>query len=429
MNRILFLTLVLPFPLDSGPKIRAYYVLRYLAERHTITLLSFTRNDDPTTALEHLQSICEQVVTVPIERSRVQDVLAMGRSLLTGEPILTSRNRIHAMSRDLAQLITSCRDPFDAIHADQLWMAPYALEAARLCKKRGWFPRLVLDQHNVVYRIPERMAEGAQNSFIRAVLMREARLTASYEVAACEQFDQVVWVTREDSAAFHQLLVTANQKNKITLRRLSAKGDTTASKTLHSMIPICLDRQDIRPVDRLTEQPAILFLGGMHWPPNLQGVRWFIQNVFPVLQVQIPDVHLYVVGKSPPTNLVSIPGVEFTGYQENAQPYWEQSRVFIVPLLAGGGMRVKILDAWAHGIPVVATSIGAEGINYHNRDDILIADSPEDFAASLSEIIKDARFAERISKNGRNQLERLYEWKSCYKAWDYIYTAGESGNK
>ncbi len=199
---VLLLTQVVPYPLDAGPKVRAYYVLRHLvAARHAVTLATFTRRTDRPETLAELCRQCAGVVQVPMPRSRLRDVVAYGRSLVDGRPFLIARDDVANMQRQLAALVAE--RPPDVIHADQLWMAPYALAAAAATPGRR--PATVLDQHNAVFQVPARMAGNTRNPLTRALLALEARRLARYEVAACRQFDHVVWVTDEDRAAVEAL--------------------------------------------------------------------------------------------------------------------------------------------------------------------------------------------------------------------------------
>jgi glycosyltransferase involved in cell wall biosynthesis len=113
--------------------------------------------------------------------------------------------------------------------------------------------------------------------------------------------------------------------------------------------------------------------------------------------------------------------IEAPGYVENVEPFWARSQVFIVPLHAGGGMRVKILDAWAQGLPVVSTTVGAEGLHYQNGENILIADTPEAFAQAVLAVLRDPGLAGRLAAAGRQNVEQHYDWRRIYPAWDAIY--------
>jgi polysaccharide biosynthesis protein PslH len=382
--------------------VRAYYVLRHLVRRHAVTVVSFTRPNDPPEAVEHLRTFCAAVHTCPMRRSLWQEITAAGRSFLKEEPFLISRDQVQGMADLLGEVVRGGQ--FDAIHADQLWMAPYALYASSLCQKMGRRPTpLVLDQHNAVFKVAQRMALNTSNFFVRLVLERETGLMTVYEAKTCGQFDQVVWVTEED----RQSVVGARRGFN--------------PQTRHKVIPICIDPGDTQPLGPDIEKSEILFLGGMHWPPNADGVRWFSTEILPRVKATVPGVIFNAVGKVPPPELERLAGVNAPGFVIDPEVYWRTCRVFIVPLRAAGGMRVKILDAWAHGVPVVSTTIGAEGIGYQDGEDILIADTPEDFASAIERILTDRTLAEAIGRAGRRTVEGHYDWRRSYSAWDDIY--------
>ena len=358
--RILFLSQVLPYPLDAGPKARSYFVLRHLVQTHEVTLLTFVRDTDRPEDVAHLAELCHAVHTVPMYRARLRDARFMIESLLTRQPFLIIRDQVPAMTSKIHDLLAS--DSFDVIHADQLWMAQYALSGGNASSS----PKLILDQHNAVHLIPQRLAEGESNPLKRRFLIREADAMASYEVDVCQRFDHVVWVTDEDRRAVAAL----------------HKPATDGSQPPSTVIPICADPTSTSPIEPAPIRRRITFLGGLHWPPNVQGVLWFATRVFPQVRAQIPDAVLTVIGKSPPRGLEG-EGIEVTGYVSDLTPYLAETGAFIVPLHAGGGMRVKILDAWSWGLPIASTTIGAEGITIHHEKDILIADTAQTFAQAV----------------------------------------------
>ena len=404
--RILFLTQVLPYPLDAGPKTRAYYVLRYLAQKHDVVLVSFVRQTDTQEAIGHLGQHCSDVRVIPMPRSRSQDAAHLVRSLVTSRPFIIQRDRVRAMNVELATVIAD-QGPFDAVHSDQLWMAPYALTAAEMGDTLQR-PLTVLDQHNAVYLIPERLAEGEGNPAKRALLAIEARKMARFEVETCARFDRVAWVTEEDFEAVDERAIEAG---------------TRAPKS--AVIPICTDPAMEAPVDRRADSRRVTFLGGLHYPPNAQGMLWFAENVFPLVLAQAPDAVLTVIGKQPPAGLHKLGfdtrNLDVTGYAPDPKPYLAETAAFIVPLHSGGGMRVKILDAWTWGVPIVSTTIGAEGIGVSPGEDILIGDSAEAFAEMTIELLRDPHRAEQIARAGRLALESHYDWRNRYQEWDEVY--------
>jgi glycosyltransferase involved in cell wall biosynthesis len=404
--QILFLTQVLPYPLDAGPKIRAYYVLRHLAERgHEVTLVSFVRGDNTQGQVAHLEGFCRAVHTVPMCRSRARDVRFLAQSLLTGQSFIIVRDTEATMQRLVGRLLD--KENFDVIHADQLWMAQYA----RDCNK----VKRVLDQHNAVYLIPQRLAQCEGNPLKRLLLEREWRALARYEADVCQRFDWVVTVTEED----RQLLLHLYSNDNAPFTTQSGNSQT-------SVIPICVDPDEKPLMKRRPAVNRILILGTMFWLPNVEGTLWFAQEVLPLVLREVPDATLTIIGKNSPQSirqLAESPGsnVEATGYVEDLILYLEESAVFVVPLHAGGGMRVKILDAWCWGIPIVSTTIGAEGIEVRNGENILIADAPEEFARAVVSVMKDPALARQLRSNGRKWVEQKYNWRTVYRKWDEVY--------
>ncbi len=392
--RILYLSQVLPYPLDAGPKMRSYYVLKYLSQRHDVTLLTFVRDTDRPAYIARLEEICHGVFTVPMRRSAVRDGLFLLKSLVSQQPFLIVRDEVWAMVEQLRDLLAA--ESFDAVHADQLWMAQYALRAKEFSPN----VRLILDQHNAVYLIPQRMASGETNPVKKMILARESKMMARYEADTCPKFDRVVWVTREDYDA------------------VSAISDKPLSPA--TVIPICGDPMGVEPVMPRTGVKRVTFLGGLHWPPNAQGIVWFAKNVFPKIRARVPDAVLTVIGKNPPAELTG-DGVEVTGYVEDLMPLLAETRVFVVPLHAGGGMRVKIIDAWCWELPIVSTTIGAEGIAVHHEKDILIADTAETFTEAVVQVLQSPELQQSLAENGRRAVEQQYNWRTIYTQWDEVY--------
>jgi len=392
--RILYLSQVLPFPLDAGPKMRSYYVLKYLSQAHNVTLLTFVRDSDRPEYVAEMEKICESVHTVPMRRSAWRDGRFLLKSILLKAPFLIVRDEVKAMTKKIHHLLSE--GAFDAVHADQLWMAQYALRAKKFSPK----VQLILDQHNAVYLIPERMAAGETNPVKKMILARESRMMARYEAETCPKFDRLVWVTREDYDA------------------VSAISDVPMPPP--TVIPICADPTRVQPVEPKAGLKRVTFLGGLHWPPNAQGIVWFAKNVFPKIRARVPEAVLTVIGKNPPAKLTGN-GIEVTGYVEDLMPLLAETRAFIVPLHAGGGMRVKIIDAWQWQLPIVSTTIGAEGIGVEAGVDILIADTAADFAEAVIRILLSPKLEQSLAQNGRQTVLKKYDWRIVYTQWDEVY--------
>ncbi|MGL4651420.1 MAG: glycosyltransferase, partial [Caldilineaceae bacterium] len=296
---------------------------------------------------------------VAIHRSRLNDARFLAGSLLRRRSFILARDDSAQMRQTLETLVARA-GPFDAVHADQLWMAPFAQAVLALHQTQYGVrrtvgdlparPLSVLDQHNACYRIFERLAQGEQNPLKRALLANEAEKLARAEVGLCGQFERVVWVTQEDAEA------------------VGAKAAALGAPPppLSAVIPICADPTAQPALDVDPNALRVTFLGGLHYPPNAEGILWFARTVFPAVLAQAPHAILTVIGKSPPDALhtLGIPpaNLDVRGYVDDPRPLLRETAVFVAPLLAGGGMRVKIIDGWTWGLPIVSTTVGAEGI-------------------------------------------------------------------
>jgi glycosyltransferase involved in cell wall biosynthesis len=292
---------------------------------------------------------------------------------------------------------------FDAVHADQLWMAQYALAVPAACR--------LLDNHNAVFRIFERLADGERNPFKHWVLAREAGLLARYEAACLTRFEHTWFVSEEDRAAVLAACAPAE--------RMTANGRS-------SVIPICLPVADYSVLDVPPTARRITVLGTMYWPPNVEGTLWFDEHVWPRVLGACPDAVLTIIGKQPPPVIRALArqygaAVEIKGYVADPLPLLRETAVFLVPLRSGGGMRVKILEAWAWGLPIVSTAVGAEGIAVRPDEDILIADDPDAFAAAVIGLLSDPARRSALGRAGRRAVEARYDADTVYDELGAVY--------
>lgn len=393
------LTQVLPYPPDSGPKVKTYNVIKYLAQEDEVTLASFVRGDQ-SVDVAHLRRYCRAVHTISMERGVVLDGLAMVHSLLTGRPWMMVRDDRGAMRRLVDRLAVEQR--FDVVHADQLNMCQYAARVPDAFK--------VLDAHNALWLLYKRFWETLSSGPRKWLLGRDWRRLKTYEGQMVREFDAVLAVSHEDRQA---LLEAAGQPVDITV------------------IPIAIDTDEVTMVERVPAPSHILHIGTMFWPPNIDGVRWFLREIWPLIREGQTNVVVDVVGSRPPPELVAYAqgesGVNVTGYVADVIPYLAQAGVLIVPLRAGGGMRVKILNALAQGLPIVSTTLGAEGIAVTPGHDILLADEPADFANAVLRVLDNPALANRLRQNGRRLAEEQYDYRNKCGALNKIYSRAAPG--
>ena len=405
---ILFLTQIVPFPPDAGPKVKTYHVLRALVNQgHSVTLVAFVRPEEEQ-HIPALEKICTAVYAVPIRRSRIADIGFMLRSYLTKRPFLIERDDLRPMQELVNKLVLEGN--FHFIHADQLTMAQFAIRGASAFTDKK--PKVIFDAHNAVWTIVERMQEQAR-WFLKPVLGIETKRVKRYEGELLKTVDYVLAVTDVDKAGLEEALSFSNVR----------KEERVAPITV---IPIAVDTQQLQPIKRTPSSMNIVTLGTLHYPPNADGIRWFLNDVFPLVQGRVPAATLTIIGKNPPKDFLdaaahSPKALKVTGYVPELAPYFEKSAVMVVPVRAGGGMRVRILEAFAYAMPVVTTTIGLEGINAEPGKDVLVADTETDFANYVSGLLENVSLQNNLSVNGRILAMTKYDWQVVLSAMMPIY--------
>jgi polysaccharide biosynthesis protein PslH len=398
--RLLFLTQVLPYPPDSGPKIKTHNVLRFLARHHEVHLVSFVRSAQEEQGARFLEGICASVTLVSLRRSRLADIAYLVASLGSGRPFLVERDRSAAMRAAVSDLLV--RYSFDAVHADQLTMAQFAIDLP--------LPLRVLDEHNAVWSIVRRAAGREGLSLRRLATELEWRKLRGYEGRVCRRFDRVLSVSTEDLAALEQAAGTALRSD---------------------VIPIAVDAQATPYSPPGPQAGDVVSVATMFYPPNVEGVEWFGRAVWPTVARQAPAARFFVVGARPPASIRDLArsggSIVVTGYVGDLEPILSRSAVLVVPLRVGSGMRVKILEALARGLPVVSTTLGVEGIDVVPGMHLLVADQPDEFARAVIRLLTERDLAERLARSGRTLVENRYDWHTALSGLDRVYSVPTDG--
>lgn len=381
MARILALTSRLPFPPREGHQLRAWHVLKALASRHQVTLASFVREDDDPSEAEPLRRMLQDVHLFPIpgERSR----LALGHALLRGTlgsgPFLAAKYSSAPFRRRLAEL---ARDA-DLVHFDMLPLMAHAD-----CVPAG-IP-VVLNAHNVEHRLLARRAEIEPDRLRRLFLAGQVDRLCVFEGAACNRADQVLACSEPDAAA---------------LRELAAD---TPVEVVANGVDLHANRPDPTPSTR----PKLVFVGQMGWFPNRDGVDWFLRDVFPRILRACPSAEFVLVGKSDgleiPADVAS--RVTLAGFVPDLRPLVHAAAVYVVPLRAGSGTRLKVLEAMALGKAIVSTTVGSEGIALEHGVNALFADEAQAFADAAVALLQAPVDASRLGLAARALAEQRYGW-------------------
>jgi glycosyltransferase involved in cell wall biosynthesis len=192
------------------------------------------------------------------------------------------------------------------------------------------------------------------------------------------------------------------------------------------VVPIAVDTAKLSPIQRQPGSLNLLTLGTLHYPPNADGIRWFMKEVFPRVRQEVSQATLTVIGKNPPQDFLDEAGrsagaIQVTGYVPDLLPYLERAALVVVPVRAGGGMRVRILEAFARAMPVVTTTVGLEGIEACPAEEVVLADEPAGFARAVVQLLGNPEAQARLAANGRRLAEKRYDWQEVLKKMEEVY--------
>ena len=377
--RILFLTETVPFPLDSGGRIKTYHSLRMLAGAHDVRVHAFIRDEAQRAHLPHLETQGVATTLHLVPRSLSREAWFALRSL-AGAPYSVGRH----FDRTVCGRVVAAAQAWspDIVYCDHLSMAEYAL--------RLGVP-MVYDAHNVEYAILERFAGTRQNPLARVGAEIEWRRVRAYERDVCRRSQLVLVVSDVDRAVLAGL---------------------AGAPARFATVPIAVDVTGVAPISELTSEPGVLFLGGLHWPPNADALVTFVRDVWPRVRAARPDAMLTAVGRDDhpaADECRAAPAVTVVGWVPDIDPFVRQSRVLVVPMRAGSGMRVKILEAMARGLPVVSTSVGCEGIEVEAGRHLLVEDDPARFADAVVRVLADDALAGSLAVASRALVMAKYD--------------------
>ncbi|MGH9666219.1 MAG: glycosyltransferase, partial [Bryobacteraceae bacterium] len=313
----------------------------------------------------------------------------LAAGLVSSLPVSVSRYRSAAMRRQIAEL--ERRHRFDCVICDFLFPAPNLPDLSSC----------VLFQHNVEAVIWRRHVENTTNPASRFYLQLQARRMARYEREVCRTVRKVIAVSEVDAG-----IMRGNYG-------LPSVGVTPTGVDLEYFAP---------PAD-----PApladLVFLGSMDWMPNIDGVEWFVREVLPLIRRRKPDCSLAIVGRKPPDSirrLAEHPAVQVTGTVPDVHPWLWGARVSVVPLRVGGGTRLKIYEAMGARIPVVSTTIGAEGLDVRDGENIHIADQPADFAERCLALLGDPDARARMAAAAWEEISAHYSWDAVSRCFERL---------
>ena len=299
---------------------------------------------------------------------------------LTGESYHVKRFKSKEYAEKLANILR--QETYDVVHVESIFLTPY-LPVIRQYSKA----KVVLRSHNVEHLIWQRLAGCTSNPLKRSYLKHLSLTLKNYELSHINEYDGIVCITRKDKDFF------------------AANG---CSKPM-TAIPFGIDFID--DIEYAHEEENSLFhIGSMDWQPNREGIQWFLDEVWQMVNNEMPQARLYLAGRKMPQKMLKakFPNVSVVGEIPDAMYFIATKKINIVPLLSGSGIRVKIIEAMSAGKVVISTSIGAEGINFTDGKDILIANTPQEFVAQIKRCLDNPDFCRTIGNNARQLIREEY---------------------
>jgi glycosyltransferase involved in cell wall biosynthesis len=370
-------------PTRGGGQIRTLETLKRLHRKHEIHFAALDL-PQPGSGIGRSSEYCTKAYPVPHPIPR-RNGPRYWMELATGPWARLPLGMLRYQSRALLSLIETLTrlEKFDSVVCD------FLASAANI-------PRLenaVLFQHNVESMIWKRHTEHAPTPWHRAFCKAQYQGMLRYEGEVCRAAKKVIAVSSADAREMKSLYGAS---------RIAA-------------VPTGVDLDYFTPPRRIQPVRDLVFLGAMDWRPNIDGLRWFLDNVLPLIRARRPDCSLAIVGRRP-TEEVRRAGendkrIHVTGTVDDVRPYLWESAVSIVPLRIAGGTRLKIYEAMAAKIPVVSTTVGAEGLDIRGGENIAIADSAQDFAHACLELLADGDARRRMARNAWETIAACYSWE------------------
>jgi sugar transferase (PEP-CTERM/EpsH1 system associated) len=391
---ILFLSPWLPWPPFGGALIRILETLRWASARHRITLLTLLRDRGQVQYVKEVAGLCDDVITARLHDDATGVLRRLSGGVIRGRPLIQSMH----YHRDLAEHVRrlTAQDRYDIIHVEFSFMAPYLQSVSPRSRARK-----VLVMHNVESRRFERELQFATGTR-RLALLADRLLFRSWEEACVRQFDGIVAVSE--------------------LERQWVQ--THAPGAAVQVLPNGVNLAQFTPVEPPTRSRTIAFTGLMNYPPNVDAVVWFCDEVLPLIHRTHPDVRFSIIGDKPPLQVRELAvrrGVTVTGRVTDVRPQISDCLAVVVPVRSGAGTRLKILEAMAMKRPVVSTALGAEGLDVVHGKHLLLGDTPAALASHIVSLIETPALRDRIASAGRELVQAKYEWGSCLARLDDLY--------
>lgn len=412
--RLLLLAPQLPWPPNQGTALRNLNLIRVLATRHQVHLVCF---GDPSADRGPLPDwgVAVTLVAPPPPRSFLKRLLELPTQ---PTPDLLRRLASPAMDHCLAELATRGAGPVDVLQVEGIEMAPFGLALRDRLARRGRPPRLVYDAHNAEWILQDRAWRADLRRGLAGLpgvvysLIQTAKLRR-YERRLLCAADSVVAVSAADAAVLRAL----------------------APDVTPMVVPNGVDLDVYRPgLAEAEDADLVVFTGKMDFRPNIDGMAWFCETVWPLARALRPTLRLQIVGRDPVPRVRALAsaalGIEVTGAVPDVRPFIARAGIVVVPLRVGGGTRLKVLEAMAAGKAILATRLGAEGLDLADGREALLVDEPAAMARAIADLAGDGARRAELGRAARARAERDYGWEGLVRGMEDCYGGvGEVGRE
>lgn len=366
-------------PVDGGTLAMNSITQGLLAAGCEVRVLSICSDKHPVRKDRMTQEYCDATRFEAVYVDLGIHPLDAAVALLCGDSYHVKRFESKDFAARLREVLQE--ETFDIIHVESLFLTPYL----PLIRKYSKAP-VLLRAHNVEHLIWQRIAKSERNPFRRWYLKKLALALRAYECKHLNAYDGVVSITDNDARL---------------LREMGCRKPIVA-------IPFGISPESLENVE--VEPNSLFHLGSMDWMPNLEGIQWFLDNVWPKVHEAMPQLTLYLAGRKMPDDLMRLDmeGVKVVGEVPDAMYFIATKQINVVPLLSGSGIRVKIIEAMSAGKTVIATTIGAEGIAYTEGRDLLVADTPEQFVQQIRRCVDDPDFCQSVGRSAYRLIAEEY---------------------
>ena len=387
---VIFVTAQFPYPPRSGITMRVYQLVKQVARRHNVTLLSYA----DSTHQDGLMQLRDQLPVVVTER-RLRTGMAKRsdqlRSIASMTPFTSREAYSQALQRTLNELCvtTAC----DVVHIEGMVLGGLAIPQG---------VRLILDEPDVAYEVYQRMCES-ERSTIR-------RLYNRWEYERVRRFEQRLW-KRVDAC-----VVTSDRDGPIV--------ESVAPGTVSGVVPNAVDLEYFLPSSGDAIEPnSVVFNGTLGYRPNVDAAFHLVDDIWPLVLERCPDAKLTIVGRASDADRRALtrPGVLVTGEVPDIRPYVERAALVAVPVRMGGGTRLKVVEGMAMGKAMVSTTLGCEGLAVRDSEHLLIGDGAHQFATRILDCFADSELRGRLGAAGRRLTEEEYSWDLAGERLEALY--------